>query len=129
MDKVSLNKKRGEVLHRRPSWKREDRSQGRRHGRGWEWLLSVRQENPCWLSEFLSSLNNVDNNSYGSAEEQRNIETAEQYAARHHGEIRDDTITRFDHESEPFAEIDVYSMTPEELSKYLFDIYNSQALW
>lgn len=80
------------------------------------------------LDEFYDSLEKVDGNAYGSIEEARNIETTEQYAARRHGEIREDTITRFDHESTEFEEIDAYSMTPEELSKHLFNRYNYQAL-
>ena len=58
---------------------------------------------------------------YDTLEERRVITGPEQVAARKHGEIREDQVTRKNHKILKRAISIPYEMTPEELSKSLFE--------
>ena len=72
---------------------------------------------------YIESLNSNDNNEYKSKEEERVITGTEQTAARKHGEIRNDQVTRKKHKGARFVHLQNISK-PEELSRQLFEHNN-----
>ena len=71
------------------------------------------------MTQWKESTNRDKNNQYGSSEEERVITTTEQEAARKHGEIKSDQVTRTSHDGTKFPIPD--EMSPRELSKKLYE--------
>ena len=71
------------------------------------------------MNQWNKSITYDVNNQYGSSEEERVITTTEQEAARKHGEIKSDQVTRTSHGGTIFPIPD--EMSPRELSKKLYE--------
>ena len=73
--------------------------------------------------QFIASTLEGTDNTYKSEEERRVITGTEQTAARKHGEIRNDQVTRTSYKCKN-AKINVSNMKPEEIPNYLYENNN-----
>lgn len=83
----------------------------------------MNSNDPDIKSDYIRALQNGTSNNYGSREEEIITTTAEQSAARKHGEIRKDQVTRKIHKGGKFIPINS-EVSPENLSKALFEHNN-----
>ena len=84
---------------------------------------AVNSNDPDIKSDYIRALQDDTSNNYGSREEEIITTTAEQSAARKHGEIRKDQVTRKSHKGGKFIPINS-EVSPENLSKALFEHNN-----
>lgn len=73
--------------------------------------------------QFIASTLEGTDNTYKSEEERRVITGTEQTAARKHGEIRNDQVTRTSYKCKN-VNINVSNMKPEEIPNYLYENNN-----
>ncbi len=78
---------------------------------------------PNAKTEYEKSSQSKSNDAYGSDEEERVITTVEQYAARKHGEIRNDQVTRTNHYEGHLISLP-NEISPSDLSKMIFEHNN-----
>ena len=78
---------------------------------------------PNAKTEYEKSSQSKSNDAYGSDEEERVITTVEQYAARKHGEIRNDQVTRTNHYEGHLISLP-NEISPSDLSKKIFENNN-----
>ena len=84
---------------------------------------AVNSNNPDVKSDYIRTLQYDPTNDFDSVEEEIVITTTEQSAARKHGEIRNDQVTRKGHKNGKL--IPIYSsMSPEDVSKSIFEHNN-----
>lgn len=78
------------------------------------------------LDEFLQSTLSGSDEQFETLEERIIITTTEQYAARRHGDILSEQVTRSNHEGVPVPapQEGWQSMSPEEISRYVYYILN-----
>ena len=84
---------------------------------------AMNSDDPDVKANYIRALQSDSANKYGSQEEEIVITTTEQSAARKHGEIRKDQVTRKGHTSGKLISIGS-DMSPEDLSKSIFEHNN-----
>lgn len=83
----------------------------------------MHSENPNDKDEYKKANQQRSNNAYGSEEEEEVIKTTEQSAARKHGEIRNDQVTRTNHNGGYLISL-LNEISPSDLSKMIFEHNN-----
>ena len=84
---------------------------------------ALNSTDPNVKTEYKKSRQSKLNDAYGSDEEEEIIITVEQSAARKHGEIRNDQVTRTNHNGGYIISLP-NEISPSDLSKFIFEHNN-----